>query len=186
MNVTKDGFKDRQLHIEDYLQMVSAEQKEYAEVSAHQRIAENNDIITDFQTDNLMEQILHKDNLNKAYKKVKSNKGAGGVDGMGVDELLGFLRDNQKQLIQKIRDGKYKPNPVRRVEIPKETKGEFRKLGVPTVVDRVFQQSITQVSSSSMDISNVRLDKSYMVARTVVLELFLVILSPTLKFFVMT
>ena len=59
MNVTKDGFKDRQLHIEDYLQMVSAEQKEYAEVSAHQRITENNDIITDFQTDNLMEQILH-------------------------------------------------------------------------------------------------------------------------------
>ena len=127
--------------------MVSAEQKEYAEVSAHQRIAENNDIITDFQTDNLMEQILHKDNLNKAYKKVKSNKGAGGVDGMSVDELLGFLKDNQKQLIQKIKDGKYKPNPVRRVEIPKETKGEFRKLGVPTVVDRVFQQAITQVLS---------------------------------------
>ena len=147
MNVTKDGFKDRQLHIGDYLQMVSAEQKEYAEVSAHQRIAENNDIITDFQTDNLMEQILHKDNLNKAYKKVKSNKGAGGVDGMSVDELLGFLRENQKQLIQKIKDGKYKPNPVRRVEIPKETKGEFRKLGVPTVVDRVFQQAITQVLS---------------------------------------
>ena len=147
MNVTKDGFKDRQLHIEDYLQMVSAEQKEYAEVSAHQRIAENNDIITDFQTDNLMEQILHKDNLNKAYKKVKSNKGAAGVDGMSVDELLGFLRDNQKQLIQQIKDGKYKPNPVRRVEIPKETKGEFKKLGVPTVVDRVFQQAITQVLS---------------------------------------
>ena len=147
MKVTKGGFKDRQLHIEDYLQMVSAEQKEYAEVSAHQRIAENNDIITDFQTDNLMEQILHKDNLNKAYKKVKSNKGAGGVDGMSVDELLGFLKDNQKQLIQKIKDGKYKPNPVRRVEIPKETKGEFRKLGVPTVVDRVFQQAITQVLS---------------------------------------
>ena len=147
MNVTKDGFKNRQLHIEDYLQMVYAEQKEYAEVFAHQRITENNDIITDFQTDNLMEQILHKDNLNKAYKKVKSNKGAGGIDGMSVDELLGFLKDNQKHLIQQIKDGKYKPNPVRRVEIPKETKGEFRKLGVPTVVDRVFQQAITQVLS---------------------------------------
>ena len=147
MKVTKDGFKDRQLHIEDYLQMVSAEQKEYAEVSAHQRIAENNDIITDFQTGNLMEQILHNDNLNKAYKKVKSNKGAGGVDGISVDELLGFLKDNQEQLIQQIKEGKYKPNPVRRVEIPKETKGEVRKLGVPTVVDRVFQQAITQVLS---------------------------------------
>ncbi len=147
MNVTKDGLKNRQLYIEDYLQMVSAEQKEYAEVFAHQRITENNDIITDFQTDNLMEQILHKDNLNKAYKKVKSNKGAGGIDGMSVEELLGYLRNNQEQLIQKLKDGKYKPNPVRRVEIPKETKGEFRKLGVPTVVDRVFQQAITQVLS---------------------------------------
>lgn len=147
MNVTKDGFKDRQLHIEDYLQMVSSEKKEYAEVSAHQKIAENNDTITDFQTDTLLEKILQSDNLNKAYKKVKSNKGAGGVDGMSVDELLSFLKDNQKQLIQKLKDGKYKPNPVRRVEIPKETKGEFRKLGVPTVVDRVFQQAITQVLS---------------------------------------
>ena len=147
MKVAKDGFKDRQLHIEGYLQMVSAEQKEYAEVSAHQRIAENNNIITDFQTDKLMEKILSNDNLNQAYKKVKSNKGAGGVDGMNVDELLSFLRDNGMQLKQQLMDGKYKPNPVRRVEIPKETKGEFRKLGVPTVVDRVFQQAITQVLS---------------------------------------
>jgi RNA-directed DNA polymerase len=145
MNVTKNEIKDRQLHIEGYLQRVSAEQKEYAEASAHLRITENNHIITDFQTDELLEQILQSDNLNKAYKKVKSNKGAGGVDGMSVDELLTFLRDNQKQLIQKLKDGKYKPNPVRRVEIPKETKGETRKLGVPTVVDRVFQEAITQV-----------------------------------------
>ena len=147
MNVTKNEIKDRQFHIEDYLQMVSAEQKEYAEVSAHSRITEDNDIITDFQTDELMEQILQADNLNKAYKKVKSNKGAGGVDGMSVDELLTFLKDNQKKLVQKLKDGKYKPNPVRRVEIPKETKGKVRKLGVPTVVDRVFQQAITQVLS---------------------------------------
>ena len=147
MNVTKNEIKDRQLHIEDYLQMVSAEQKENAEVSVHLVITENNDIITDFQTDELLEQILQSDNLNKAFKKVKSNKGAGGVDGMSVDELLTFLKDNQKQLVQKLKDGKYKPNPVRRVEIPKEAKGEFRKLGVPTVVDRVFQQAITQVLS---------------------------------------
>ena len=63
---------------------------------------------------------------------------------MQVDELLPYLRENQESLIQGIRNGKYKPNPVRRVEIPKETKGEFRKLGVPTVVDRVIQQAITQ------------------------------------------
>ncbi len=100
MNVTNDGFKDRQLHIEDYLQMVPTESEEYAEVSACQRIAENNRIITDFQTNRLLEQILQTDNLNRAYKKVKSNKGAGGVDGMGVDELLPYPRDNQMQLIQ--------------------------------------------------------------------------------------
>ncbi len=144
MNVTNDGFKDRQLHIEDYLQMVSSEKKEYAEVSTYQKITENNGTIIDFQTDELLERILQSENLNKAFKKVKSNKGAGGVDGMSVDELLTFLKENQKQLVQKLREGKYKPNPVRRVEIPKETKGEIRKLGVPTVVDRVFQQAITQ------------------------------------------
>ena len=144
MNVTESRFKNRQLHMEDYLQMVSAEQKEYAEVFDYRRITEKSSIITDYWTDNLLELILRKDNLNKAYKRVKSNKGAGGIDGMQVDELLPFLRENQDTIIQAIRNGKYKPNPVRRVEIPKETKSEFRKLGVPTVVDRVIQQAITQ------------------------------------------
>lgn len=144
MNVTESRFKNRQLHIEDYLQMVSAEQKEYAEVFDYGKITEKSGIITDYWTNNLLDLILRKDNLNKAYKRVKSNKGKGGIDGMQVDELLPFLRENQETLIQGIRDGKYKPNPVRRVEIPKETKGEFRKLGVPTVVDRVIQQAITQ------------------------------------------
>ena len=144
MSVTKDGLEDRQLHIEDYLQMVSAEQKEYAEVLDHQKIIEKSGVITDYWTDNLLDLILRKDNLNAAYKKVKSNKGSGGIDGMQVDELLPYLRENQETLIQEIRDGKFKPNPVRRVEIPKETKGEFRMLGVPTVVDRVIQQAITQ------------------------------------------
>lgn len=144
MNVTKDGFKDRQLHREDYLQMIPAEQGRQAEVSVYQRITENNDIITDFWTDNLLELILRKENLNKAYKKVKANKGKGGIDGMQVDELLPYLKEHQNEIIQKIRMGKYKPNPVRRVEIPKEEKGKVRKLGIPTVVDRVIQQAIAQ------------------------------------------
>jgi RNA-directed DNA polymerase len=144
MKVTESGFNNRQLHMEDYLQMVSAEQKEYAEVLDHQKIIEKSGVITDYWTDNLLDLILRKDNLNAAYKKIKSNKGSGGIDGMQVDELLPYLRENQETLIQEIRDGKFKPNPVRRVEIPKETKGEFRMLGVPTVVDRVIQQAITQ------------------------------------------
>ena len=144
MNVTESRFKNRQLHMEDYLQMVSAEQKEYAEVFDYRKITEKSGIITEYWTDNLLDLILRKDNLNKAYKRVKSNKGAGGTDGMQVDELLPYLKETQNTLIQQIRNGKYKPNPVRRVEIPKETKGEYRKLGVPTVVDRVIQQAITQ------------------------------------------
>ena len=125
--------------------MVSAEQKEYAEASACSRIAENTDIITDLQATGLLEEILRNDNLNKAYKKVKSNKGSGGVDGMDVDELLSYLRKHGRELNQRIYNGKYDPNPVRRVEIPKEEKGKFRKLGIPTVVDRVYQQAIAQV-----------------------------------------
>ena len=144
MKVTESGFNNRQLHMEDYLQMVSAEQKEYAEVFDYGKITEKSGIITNYWTNNLLDLILRKENLNKAYKRVKSNKGKGGIDGMQVDELLPFLRKNQETIIQQIREGKYKPNPVRRVEIPKETKGEFRKLGVPTVVDRVVQQAITQ------------------------------------------
>lgn len=83
---------------------------------------------------------------------MKVNKGAGGVDGMGVDELLQHLKDNGQNLIQAIRDGKYRPNPVRRVEIPKEEKGKVRELGIPTVVDRVVQQAIAQVLTPIFEI----------------------------------
>ena len=78
---------------------------------------------------------------------MKSNKGSGGVDGMDVEELLSYLQEHGRKLNQQILDGKYRPNPVRRVEIPKEEKGKVRKLGIPTVVDRVYQQAIAQVLS---------------------------------------
>lgn len=145
MNVTNYENENRKLHKEGYQQMVSTESKEYAEVLIHSEITENNITITDLQDANLLDKILQKDNLNNAYKRVKSNKGAHGVDKMSIDELLMFLRNNQANLIRQIRDGKYKPNPVRRVEIPKEEKGKVRELGIPTVVDRVIQQAITQV-----------------------------------------
>jgi len=148
MEVTEgDTLKHRQLRIEDYLQMVSAEQKEYAEVSASPKMAETDSTSTNKQTEGLLEQILARDNLNHAYKQVKRNKGAGGIDGMQVDELLPFLKENQKELLQSLRDGKYRPKPVRRVEIPKEN-GKTRKLGIPTVVDRFIQQAICQVLTS--------------------------------------
>ncbi|TJX58529.1 group II intron reverse transcriptase/maturase [Soehngenia saccharolytica] len=147
MNVTKEEIKYRKLHNkmdEGYLQMVSAERKEYAEAYASSRITENNIINTNLSAGGLLEKILDRDNMNQAFKKVKSNKGAGGVDKMGVDELLPYLKQNREQLLQSIKDGKYRPNPVRRVEIPKDN-GKIRNLGIPTVVDRVIQQAIAQV-----------------------------------------
>ena len=75
MNVTESRFKNRQLHMEDYLQMVSAEQKEYAEVFDYSKIAEKSGVITDYWTNNLLDLILRKGNLNNAYKQVKKNKG---------------------------------------------------------------------------------------------------------------
>ena len=152
MNVTKNEFKDRQLHIEDYLQRVSAEQKEYAEVSAHSRITENNHIITGFQTDKLMEKILQSDNLNKAYKKVKSNKGAGGIDGMSVDELLTFLKENRKELIQKFdKDGGRKLNDEERATVRKafeKRKPEFFEKS-DTSKEEIRDQAETKASRTS-------------------------------------
>jgi RNA-directed DNA polymerase len=93
---------------------------------------------------NLLEKILSKDNMNSAYKRVKSNKGAAGIDGMTVEEALPWLREHGEELVESIRDGKYKPSPVRRKEIPKGD-GGVRKLGIPTVIDRIIQQAIAQV-----------------------------------------
>ena len=91
----------------------------------------------------LLEAILYKDNLNRAYKRVKANKGAAGIDGMSIEEALPYLKEHQQELISRILRGKYTPSPVRRVEIPKPD-GGMRKLGIPTVIDRTIQQAITQ------------------------------------------
>ena len=147
MKVTENGIKHRKLQTEGCLQKAPAEQEGYAEACAPSRITENNVTNAYSSTDRLLEKILDKNNMNMAYKRVKSNKGAGGIDGMGVDELLPYLKENSQNLIQQIREGKYRPNPVRRVEIPKEERGKVRKLGIPTVVDRVVQQAIAQVLS---------------------------------------
>lgn len=129
-----------------WLQKDRAEPESYATGQTYMRITENN--LTDVTTleDGLLEQILSPLNLNRAYKQVRRNKGKGGVDKMEVDSLKDYLVENRDVLLQSIRDGKYRPNPVRRVEIPKEN-GKKRLLGIPTVVDRVVQQAITQVLS---------------------------------------
>lgn len=97
------------------------------------------------KTDNtLLENMLSDENIMEAYKQVKRNKGASGVDGMTVGELKGYLDENLDIIREQIRMRKYKPSPVRRVEIPKDN-GGTRNLGVPTVIDRLIQQAIVQV-----------------------------------------
>ena len=91
----------------------------------------------------LLERILSRDNLNRAYKRVKANKGAPGIDGMTVEQALPWLREHREELLETIRQGKYKPQPVRRKEIPKPD-GGVRKLGIPTFVPRIIQQAIAQ------------------------------------------
>ena len=101
--------------------------------------------VTNMKTDNtLLENMLSDENIMEAYKQVKRNKGAPGVDGMTIDELKEYLDENLEIIKEQIRTRKYKPSPVRRVEIPKEN-GGVRNLGVPTVVDRLIQQAIVQV-----------------------------------------
>ena len=92
----------------------------------------------------LLEKILSRDNMFAALDKVKANKGAGGIDGISVDEIDQYLKENWVDIRDKIRRRKYKPKPVRRVEIPKPN-GGARNLGIPTVVDRVIEQAIVQV-----------------------------------------
>lgn len=94
----------------------------------------------------LLEDILSNQNMNDAYLRVYRNKGASGIDGVTIDELKQYLKDNKDELRQRIRTRKYRPQAALRVEIPKEN-GKMRKLGIPTVVDRVVQQAIHQVLS---------------------------------------
>ena len=94
----------------------------------------------------LLEQILSPENMNEAAKRVCRNKGAAGVDGVTVEELWSYVKVYWGEIERSIRERRYRPQPVKRVEIPKEN-GGVRKLGIPTVIDRMIEQAITQVLS---------------------------------------
>lgn len=123
-----------------------AEPEDYVGVQTSMWITENNLTSLEQTGYGMLEQILSPANLNAAYKRVKQNKGAGGIDEMEVESLKDYLIKEKDALIATILGGKYRPNAVRRVTIPKEN-GKQRELGIPTVVDRVIQQAITQVLS---------------------------------------
>ena len=122
-----------------FVQRDSVEREEYAKApSASPGEGKERD-----GAENLLERILDRNNLNRAYKQVKRNHGAAGIDGMTVEQALPWLREHRAELLQSILEGKYTPSPVRRKEIPKPD-GGVRKLGIPTVVDRIIQQAIAQ------------------------------------------
>lgn len=142
-----DGAKDRTVNHLEYVLIESfrrntcrEEYHKYYVVGTHekerkQRMEKQSMIINN---------ILSNDNLNRAYKQVVKNKGAAGIDGMECEALFSHLRTNGAQLKESIRNQAYNPLPVKRVEIPKED-GSKRKLGIPTVTDRLIQQAVAQV-----------------------------------------
>lgn len=122
------------------------ESEDYGGVQTYMDMKDGSLIAVQPNKDDLMSRVLSPNNLNRAYLQVVRNKGVGGVDKMDCKQLLTYLRQHKAELIESIRIGKYKPNPVRRVEIPKDN-GKKRLLGIPTVVDRLIQQAISQVLS---------------------------------------
>jgi len=101
-------------------------------------------------TKKLMEEVCKRENLERALRRVKTNKGSAGIDGMKVEELTSYLSENWLKIKEQLLSGTYKPRPVKRVEIPKPD-GGIRKLGIPTVVDRFIQQAILQVLQGKYD-----------------------------------
>jgi RNA-directed DNA polymerase len=101
-------------------------------------------------TERLMEEVCHPDNLNRAYRRVKANKGAPGVDGMTIDDLAPWIAEHKQERTDSLLSGSYEPQPVRGVEIPKPG-GGTRQLGIPTVIDRLVQQAILQVLEPLLD-----------------------------------
>ncbi len=101
-------------------------------------------------TDRLMEEVCERANCERAWKRVRKNKGGPGVDGMTIDETRDHLREHWPGIRSQLLDGTYQPQPVKRVEIPKPD-GGIRKLGVPCVVDRLIQQALLQVLQPQWD-----------------------------------
>jgi RNA-directed DNA polymerase len=103
------------------------------------------------ETTSLMEEVLRRENLTEAYKRVKRNRGAAGVDGMTVDELMPYCRAHWDEIRERLLHGSYTPSPVKKVEIPKPNGKGTRILGIPTVLDRMIQQAIQQVLTPIYD-----------------------------------
>ena len=92
----------------------------------------------------MMEAVVGRENMRLAVRQVEKNKGAAGIDGMTVDNLSSYLKEHWPRIKEELLEGRYKPQPVRRVEIPKPGGKGMRMLGIPTIVDRLIQQALHQ------------------------------------------
>lgn len=144
MKDTKKYNESRQLPKGGYLHKDRVEPESSAGAPSISFMSENKENNVNEYNGGLLEKILEPANLNLAYKKVKANRGSSGVDGMTVDDLLEFLKQNGQMIRQQVLQGTYKPKPVKGVEIPKPDGGS-RMLGIPTVLDRTIQQAIAQI-----------------------------------------
>lgn len=140
----KDRMQKTSVQAYDCPQRDRTESEWYEGVQTFMWMTEDNVVEVPFDKEHLLEIILSPLNLNKAYKAVARNNGSGGIDKMSCEHLLPWLKSNKDDLISSLQSGTYRPNPVRRVEIPKDN-GKKRLLGIPTVVDRLVQQAINQV-----------------------------------------
>ena len=138
MNLSKREQRPQKTSYEGCLEEIRLEAERVPRVHSSDLANSSEKARTEICTKNLLERIVNAENMNKALKRVERNKGSHGIDGMKTDALRSYLRENGKALVLEILEGKYKPKPVRKVEIPKPDGGK-RGLGIPVVVDRVIQ-----------------------------------------------
>ena len=144
MNLSKREQQLQKTSYEGCLEEIRLEAERVPRVHSSDLANSSKKARTEICTKNLLERIVSSENMNKALKRVERNKGSHGIDGMQTDTLRSYLTENGKALVLEILEGRYKPKPVRKVEIPKPDGGK-RGLGIPVVVDRVIQQAISQV-----------------------------------------
>jgi RNA-directed DNA polymerase len=144
MKITENTLECRKLNKDTIINCGNnVEHERHRNGQSDSKMIEKDDINTNEPTEGMLEKILSRENMNNAYQKVKRNKGAGGIDKMEIDELLEHLKSRREEILSSLLNNSYKPSPVKRVEITKEN-GKTRKLGIPTLVDRVIQQAIHQ------------------------------------------
>jgi len=146
VKVTGDYKESRKLHKEGFSHENRVELEGSGKVLSNSLTSKQEQDDRKAYDSRLLEKILEKENMNLAFKRVRKNKGSHGIDKLGTDELLDYLKEHGAELRKSLLLGEYSPQAVKRVEIPKEN-GSKRKLGIPTVVDRVIQQAIHQVLS---------------------------------------